>query len=137
MSRLFAILRGAWGLVGGWYGGSAWIVCAAVLVLCWVQHVTLQKEYAAHALTRLERSTAVAEGNRWAAVARQMNATAHALGEETSACLQREASAYAAAQRRTAIMRQVKPQPRPEQEKGEVVDNATRHAAADHLNRPW
>ncbi|GFM37983.1 hypothetical protein [Desulfovibrio psychrotolerans] len=137
MTKLFTLLRGAWGVVGGWFGGSAWIICAAVLVLCWMQHATLQNEYAAHALTRMERDTAVADGTRWAALARQLNATSGALSREVSACLERESRARADSQRRAAIMNQAKPRPRTEAEKEVVVDDETRRAAADHLNRAW
>lgn len=51
--------------------------------------------------------------------------------------MEREAEARADFAARTAIMTNVKPRPRTDAEAQEVVDDATRHAAAARLNRPW
>lgn len=65
------------------------------------------------------------------------NGATSALSELAEACMEREAEARADFAARTAIMTNVKPRPRTDAEAKEVVDDATRHAAAARLNRPW
>lgn len=53
------------------------------------------------------------------------------------ACLEREAQARADGAARAAILANTKPRPRTDAERQEVVDDATRNAAAARLNRSW
>lgn len=113
------------------------VALAAVGVRCALVQAELRTEQATHATTREQLAAAVTEGNRWAAVARQANATADAQAEYTAACIEREQKTATDAAARAAILSTVKPRPRTDAERQEVVDDATRMAAADHLNRPW
>lgn len=122
--------------------GRLWMLLLGILLLaltarCYTLRTTLAAERAAHNATKHALGNAVAEGNRWAAVARQTNATADALADYAAACLKREADAATAATGRTAILSTVQPRQRTEAERQEVVDDASRMAAAARLNRPW
>ncbi len=113
------------------------VALAAVGVRCALVQAELRTEQATHATTREQLVAAVTEGNRWAAVARQANATADAQAEYAAACIEREQKTATTAAARAAILSTVKPRPRTDAERQEVVDDATRMAAADRLNRPW
>lgn len=53
------------------------------------------------------------------------------------ACMAREAQSQVALAERSAIMAKAKPRAQSVEEQKEVVDDATRQAAADRLNRPF
>ncbi|WP_035066684.1 hypothetical protein [Nitratidesulfovibrio termitidis] len=98
---------------------------------------TLTGEQAAHNATMHALLDALHEGDAWEVVARQANATAKAQSEYAAACLEREADAATAATERAAILATAKPRPRTDAERLEVIDDASRMAAAARLNRVW
>lgn len=83
---------------------------------------------------RLNHAATLKERDEWKAAAEAYQKNAVAQAENARTCLDREAKAARDAAERTAIMQQVKPRPRPEQE--QVVDDETRTRVADRLNRP-
>lgn len=83
---------------------------------------------------RLNHASTLKERDEWKAAAETYKKDAEAQAGNTRACLDREAKAALDAAERAAIMKQVKPQARPEQE--QVVDDETRNRVAGRLNRP-
>lgn len=83
---------------------------------------------------RLNHAATAKERDEWKAAARMYQQAAEAQAENARTCLDREAKAALDAAERAAIMKQVKPQARPEQE--QVVDDETRNRVAGRLNRP-
>lgn len=83
---------------------------------------------------RLHHAATAKERDEWKAAARMYQQAAEAQAENARTCLDREAKAALDAAERAAIMKQVKPQARPEQE--QVVDDETRNRVAGRLNRP-
>lgn len=113
------------------------VLLLALSARCYTLRTSLAAERVAHNATMHALDDAVTEGNRWAAVARQANATAAVQAEYAAACLEREASTVSAAAERGAILSTVQPRQRTQAERQEVVDDASRMAAAARLNRPW
>lgn len=93
-----------------------------------------EKLYAASVARETELRDKLSEAARALELA---NGATSALSELAEACMEREAEARADFAARTAIMTNVKPRPRTDAEAQEIVDDATRHAAAARLNRPW
>lgn len=83
---------------------------------------------------RLNHAATLKERDEWKATAEAYRKNAEAQAENARTCLGREAKAALDAAERAAIMKQVKPQARPEQE--QVVDDETRNRVAGRLNRP-
>lgn len=81
----------------------------------------LHSEEAAHSQTQKELENAISR--------------AEALAENTRRCLAREAQAQADASERAAILANAATRQRTAQEKEEVVDDATRNAVIERLNR--
>lgn len=81
----------------------------------------LYSEKLAHSQTRKELEYALSRSE--------------ALAENTRRCLEREAQAQAAASERAAILANASTRQRTAQEKEEVVDDATRNAVIERLNR--
>lgn len=81
-----------------------------------------------HAKTRMER-----DDYRLKYEAEQLHADA--LFDNANACLEREARAQEDAKIRSRIMEKAKPRQRTENEKEEIVDDATRGAVIERLNR--
>ena len=83
---------------------------------------------------RRDHAATLKERDEWKATAEAYRKNAEAQAENARTCLGREAKAALDAAERAAIMKQVKPQARPEQE--QVVDDETRNRVAGRLNRP-
>lgn len=97
----------------------------------------LTEEQAAHNATRHELSRAHQKITvLGVALEHAQNATA-AVQDSLRLALVREADAASAAAARKQIMNQMRRRVRTDAEKSEVVDDATRDAVADRLNRPW
>lgn len=84
--------------------------------------------------TKLEQ--AEAESEQWAAVAASRQATIETMQSTTAACIDREAKALADLEARENIFNSAAVRLRTEQESREVIDDATRKAVVDRLNRP-
>ena len=114
------------------------ILCAVfVSLLLWrVDHLSgeLKREKTAHEKTVLKLADAEKERDGWRNSYDEAVQDIFAQRENAQDCLDREAAAQASAAERAAIMKQVKPRPRPKQE--EVVDDETRSRIAGRLNRP-
>lgn len=82
---------------------------------------SLAREKEAHAQTRAKLDAALSR--------------AEALAENTRRCLEREAQAQADSAERSAILAGAATRDRTPQEKEKVVDDATRSAVIDRLNR--
>lgn len=96
----------------------------------------LTEEQAAHNATRHELSRAQQKiTTLGVALVHAQNATAAVQGSLRMA-LAREADAASAAAARKQIISQMRRRIRTDAEKSEVVDDATRDAVADRLNRP-
>ena len=106
------------------------------LLLWRVDHLSgeLKGEKTAHEKTALKLADAEKERDGWRSSYDEAVQDIFAQRENAQDCLDREAAAQASAAERAAIMKQVKPRPRPKQE--EVVDDETRSRIAGRLNRP-
>lgn len=110
-----------------WY--LAGILLCANIVLCGrINHLegNLAAEKTEHEAARQER-------DRFRAQFEQEHLKAQALGDNARACLAREALAQTNARDRAEIMEMAKPRARTEDEN--VVDDATRSAVIERLNR--
>ncbi len=96
----------------------------------------LDAERAGHEVTREKLAVAVREGNRWKAAAEAAEGKLPALRGAVRECLEREAQAAVDAAARKRIMEHAQPRERSPAEQKGVVDDATRKAAMDRLNRP-
>lgn len=114
------------------------VLCAVfVALLLWrVDHLSgeLKGEKTAHEKTALKLADAEKERDGWHFSYEEAVQDIFAQRKNAQDCLDREAAAQASAAERAAIMKQVKPRPRPKQE--EVVDDETRSRIAGRLNRP-
>jgi hypothetical protein len=97
----------------------------------------IHAEQVAHNSTRAELAAALAEAARWADVATLARAATTSMRATAQAALDREVQAQVDSRARKQILSVAKPRIRTDVETVEVVDNATRHRAADRLNRPW
>jgi hypothetical protein len=97
----------------------------------------IHAERVAHNATRAELAAARANAARWADVAALARAATMSVRATAQAALDREAQAQADRQARKHILSVARPRIRTDVEAVKVVDNATRHRAADRLNRPW
>ena len=113
------------------------VLLLALSVRCNTLRATLAAEQTAHNATLHALRDAVHEGDRWKALTEDAYAKAAALSDYADACLKREAEARADFAARTTIMTNARPRPRTDAEAKEVIDDATRMAAAARLNRPW
>ena len=95
----------------------------------------LTLERSQHNATRLERDTAVKDGLGWMRLYTNSTVKMGALQGQSAECLRREEQAQTDAAARAAIMQKAQPTQRTTTD--QVVDDATRKAAADYLNRPW
>lgn len=109
-----------------------------------VQAVQLYQAEGRAAALEQALATAQKDAAQWRAVAEQRAGAANAQAGLAEACLQREAvnqrdmdqiAAIMAGVKSTEGPAEVRLQSRPETATG--VDNATRRAAAEYLNRPW
>lgn len=113
------------------------VLLLALTARCHTLRTTLAAERAVHNATLHALDDALREGDRWVAVAREAYASAAIVSDYADACLKREADAATATAERGAILSTVQPRQRTEAERQEVVDDASRMAAAARLNRPW
>lgn len=147
MSSILTLLAGLWGKKNWILAGLA-VTLLAALAWGYAQglrldatrsKLTLQltEEQAAHNATRHELSRAHQKNTvLGVALAQAQNATVAVQGSLRMA-LAREADAASAAAARKQIISQMRRRIRTDAEKLEVVDDATRSAVADRLNRPW
>ena len=112
-------------------------IVAALVAAIGIQTHRLKAEQASHALTRKELAEAVERGAGWKRLYETAQASAQAQQEAVQECLDREVLAARAREERADILRNARARPRTEAEKHEVVDNETRRAAADRLNRSF
>ena len=96
----------------------------------------LKAERARHDLTRQKLAMAVEGLEAWRATALDAEQKNTLVGELAQACLDRERRAKEDAAARAEIMRRAKPRELTEAEKKEIIDDDTRKAAMDRLNRP-
>lgn len=109
------------------------VACLAVNGAFWIFRANdldndLKLEKAAHEKTRIERDS-------WKMSFEDERNRSEALADNARRCLEREARAQADAQERAAIMEKAVTRPRTEEEKQKVVDDATRSAVIQRLNR--
>ena len=114
------------------------ILCVVFVgLLLWrVDHVEgqLKAEKTGHEKNVVLLADAEKERDGWRNAYNKAVEDVFAQRDNAQACLDREVAAQASAAERAAIMKQVKPRPRPKQE--EVVDDETRSRIAGRLNRP-
>ena len=113
------------------------LLALVVIYLLWrVDHVEgqLKAEKTGHEKTVVLLADAEKERDGWRNAYNKAVEDVFAQRDNAQACLDREVAAQASAAERAAIMKQVKPRPRPKQE--EVVDDETRSRIAGRLNRP-
>lgn len=110
-----------------WYLAGI-LLCANIALCGRINHLDgkLTAEKTEHEATRQERDNFRAQFD-------QEQLKAEALGDNARACLAREALARTNARDRAKIMEMVKPRARTENEN--VVDDATRSAVIERLNR--
>ena len=96
----------------------------------------IQAEQAAHNATKVELAQARADIVRLLAALDAAHTSTGAVQESLRDALAREAEAVSAAAARKQILDQMRTRVRPEEEKLEVIDDATRAAVAARLNRP-
>jgi hypothetical protein len=119
------------------------IIAALVLALAaaiWrADHLSgeLALEQTLHKATKESLALEVEKGLRWKAAYEQTLVAANAHRTAAKACLDRAKAQAMAQEERTAIMQAAQPRPRTEQERQQVVNDATRKIAADRLNRPF
>lgn len=142
LSSVFGIIRG---LMGSNWVTVALVVAlavAALTALVWARREQIQKaelsyqllaEESRHSVTRTELSAARAEAAALRAILERAEQAQAALQGSLSAALERERQASSAAAARKEILDNIRTRPRPSTE--EVVDDETRHAVADRLNR--
>lgn len=147
LSKTLALTSWIWGKKAWLSAGLAALLFAS-LAWIYVQGLRLdgvraeaarqiQAERAAHNATRSELATALTEAARWADVAKLAQAATISMRATAQAAIEREARAHADASERKQILSAAKPRARTVAEIKEVVDDDTRHRAADRLNRPW
>lgn len=102
---------------------------------------TLNTERAEHSALlkqiRAERDAALASGQGWIEAYGALSQSLESQKINAQACFERELTASQDQAARTEILSRARPQPRSELEKKQVVDDATRRAAALRLNRIW
>jgi hypothetical protein len=96
----------------------------------------IQTEQAAHNATRMELAQARTDIARLLAALDAAHTSTGAVQESLRDALAREAEAVSAAVARKQILDQMRTRVRPDEEKLEVIDDATRAAVAARLNRP-
>lgn len=96
----------------------------------------LTAESAAHNATKAELARSVSEVETFRVLLAQAHNATSAVQGSLAEALQRESEAIEAARARKKILDNVVTRFRTEQESEEVVDNATRKAAAVYINRP-
>jgi hypothetical protein len=96
----------------------------------------IQAEQAAHNATRVELAHARADIVRLLSALDAAHTSTGAVQESLRDALAREAEAVSAAVARKQILDQMRTRVRPDEEKLEVIDDATRTAVAARLNRP-
>jgi hypothetical protein len=111
-------------------------VVAVGMLLGW-QSLCLEREEAAHTLTKQALAEAIKDGQAWKKLHDQALEAVKAQRESTQACLDREVEAFVAKEEREALLRAAQPRQRTEAEKQKVVDDETRKLAADRLNRTF
>ena len=84
----------------------------------------------------LQLEQAQAESRHFAAVAQSRQLTIGIMQNATAACVEREAQALVDLQEREAITNKAQVRPRTQEESKEVIDDATRKAVINRLNRP-
>lgn len=107
--------------------------------LVWrLDHVSgqLEAEKTARAMAEAKVESVMAECEAWVSAYWEAMDQIAAQKDNTQACLDREVRAQTDAAERKAILEQVKPRTRAKEEQTKVVDDATRNAAVDRLNRP-
>lgn len=122
----------------------ALLIMAVVLgLLCWALWLrgdvadarsALAHETAAHDATRHELAQARTAGNLLLADQRSCNATIAALSRQVNATQTLYSKHLTEEAARRAMLSRAITRPRTAEEAAKVVDNATRHAAADMLN---
>lgn len=115
------------------------LVALVVVLLLWrIDNLggKLDREKDAHNRTKSELAIAIEKGLGWKLAYETALNDAANQAKATQACLDREAEAIQAQGERKAILQAAQPRQRTEQEKTEVVDDATRNRFADRLNRP-
>lgn len=142
-SNVFGIIRG---LMGSNWVTVALVVAlavAALTALVWARREQDQRaelsykllaEQSRHSVTRTELAAARVEAAALRAILERAEQAQAALQGSLAAALERERQAASAAAARKEILDNIRTRPRPSTE--EVVDDATRHAVADRLNRP-
>lgn len=143
LSSVFGIIRG---LMGSNWVTEALVVAlavAALTALVWARREQDQRaelsykllaEQSRHSVTRTELAAARVEAAALRAILERAEQAQAALQGSLAAALERERQAASAAAARKEILDNIRTRPRPSTE--EVVDDATRHAVADRLNRP-
>lgn len=116
--------------------GGGVLLAIALLISVTRLSGQLDAERAGHEVTREKLAVAVREGNRWKAAADAVETKLPALQNAVRQCLDREAQAAVDAAARNRIMEHAQPRERSPAEQKGVVDDATRKAAMDRLNRP-
>ena len=130
--------------------GSNWMTVALVVALAvaaltalvWARREQDQRaelsykllaEQSRHSVTRTELAAARVEAAALRAILERAEKAQAALQGSLAAALERERQASSAAAARKEILDNIRTRPRPSTE--EVVDDETRHAVADRLNR--
>ncbi len=72
---------------------------------------------------------------QWEALAVRQNIAIEGLKDSTLACMEREAKAYEDVKQRESILNKASVRPRTQTEEKEVVDDETRKAVVNRLNR--
>ena len=111
----------------------------ALIVLAWqFDNVSdqLKAETAARTTAEAKMESMITECEAWVDVYFEAEAASQRQAANTQACLDREAKAQADAVERKAILEKAKPRARTQHEQEQVVDDATRKAIIDRLNRP-
>lgn len=112
------------------------LAALALAALLWrIDHVAgqLAAEKTAHAVTAGMLETMTGERDRWIEAYQEALSAAEAQRKNAQACLDREAKARTDAEERAAIMSQVRPGLKPQQDT--VIDDETRRRIVDRLNR--
>ncbi len=111
-------------------------VLVSGIVLFLLVYAAFSIEKANHNTTKEQLKNAMQEVKIWQALANSVNPQVLALQTQVKECLARENTARVASKEREEILRQSIIQERTQEEKQEVVDNATREKAILRLNRP-
>ena len=117
-----------------------WLLLLASIAICMTGYAlmsgSLEREETSHSLTKQYLQQAQEQLLQMRAVIEAKERSVVALRETLQEALDREKEALAAAAARKRILDAMQSRPRTPEEKEVVVDDETRKAVADRLNRP-